>query len=91
MDQAFGPGRYRRHNCGHLVGYGFFPGWFGGSQMTGLVPGGDVEIREGMTVHLFSWLSGPPCPGTYVVSDTVLVGATETEYVTTSPRQPTAL
>lgn len=88
IDQALGRKRYHRHNCGHLVGYGFFPGWFGGSQMIGLNHGGTVEIREGMTIHVFSWLSGPACPGNYVVSDTLVVGAIENEFVTTTPRSP---
>ena len=89
MDDTLGKGCYRRHNCGHLVGYGFFPGWFGGARMTGLAPGGTAEIREGMTIHVFSWVSGPHCPGDYVLSDTVLVTEEGAKFLTHADRQPT--
>lgn len=91
MDDAFGRGRYRRHNCGHLVGYGFFPGWFGGTRMIGLTPGSHTQIRTGMTLHIFSWVAGRPCPGNYVVSDTVVIGEAGPENLTTAPRDAAGL
>lgn len=91
LDRALGEGRYRRHNCGHLVGIGFPPGWFGGPAMLGLGPGGAVPVRPGMTFHIFSWLSGPRSPGDYVLSDTVVVTETGAQFLTSTDRGPRAV
>jgi Xaa-Pro dipeptidase len=75
-----------RHHCGYLVGIGFPPSWVGGGEVPGIRPGGQVEIRVGMTFHLMSWIRDPV---PHVVSDTALVTADGAELLTTAPRELT--
>jgi Xaa-Pro dipeptidase len=75
-----------RHHCGYLVGIGFPPSWVGGGEVPGIRPGGQVEIKVGMTFHLMSWIQDP-LP--HVVSDTALVTAEGAELLTTAPRDLT--
>lgn len=63
---------YRRHHCGYLVGIGFPPSWTGGSMVTSLRPGSDLEIRSGMVFHLHSWLTGSG-RGDYFISNTAML------------------
>ena len=87
VDAGLGHDRYRRHHCGYMVGIGFPPSWVGGSSVVGLRAGGDLEIREGMTFHVLSWLLDQK-PADFVISDTVLVTADGGEILTDSPRDP---
>ena len=87
VDEGLGHRSYRRHHCGYSVGIGFPPSWVGGSAVVGLRNGGRMEIEEGMTFHVLSWLLGQQ-PADYVVSDTVLVTATGSEILTTTRRDP---
>lgn len=87
VDEGLGHDRYRRHHCGYLVGIGFPPSWVGGASVVGLRAGGQLEIREGMTFHVLSWLLGQE-PADYVLSDTVLVTSHGGEILTTAPRTP---
>jgi Xaa-Pro dipeptidase len=75
-----------RHHCGYLVGIGFPPSWVGGGEVPGIRPGGQVEIKVGMTFHLMSWIRDPM---PHVVSDTALVTADGAELLTTAPRELT--
>jgi Xaa-Pro dipeptidase len=75
-----------RHHCGYLVGIGFPPSWVGGGEVPGIRPGGQVEIKVGMTFHLMSWIR-EPLP--HVVSDTALITADGAELLTTAPRDLT--
>lgn len=90
IDEGLGHRDYRRHHCGYMVGIGFPPSWVGGASVVGLRNGGDLEIREGMTFHVLSWILGQQ-PADYVVSDTVLVTATGGELLTTPRRDPIVL
>jgi Xaa-Pro dipeptidase len=87
IDEGLGHPRYRRHNCGYLVGIGFQPSWVGGGVPVGIRAGGDLVVEEGMTFHVLSWLLGQE-PADYVVSDTMLVTAAGGEVLTTTPRGP---
>lgn len=87
VDEGLGHRAYRRHHCGYQVGIGFPPSWVGGATVVGLRDGSDLEIVEGMTFHVLSWLLGQQ-PADYVVSDTVLVTATGGELLTTTQRTP---
>lgn len=84
---GLGHERYHRHHCGYLTGLGFPPTWTGGSAVTGLRRDSDLVIREGMVVHVMSWLLGQSLPD-YGVSDTAVVTATGCELLTTTPRTP---
>jgi Xaa-Pro dipeptidase len=87
MDRALGNGVHQRHHCGYMVGIGFPPSWVGGPHLTGLRPGGDMELREGMVFHVMSWLLGQDLPD-YGVSDTMLVTADGGEVLTSTARRP---
>ncbi|HYY78774.1 MAG TPA: Xaa-Pro peptidase family protein [Actinomycetes bacterium] len=87
VDQGLGHPRYRRHNCGYLVGIGFQPSWVGGGVPVGIRDGSDLVVAEGMTFHVLSWLLGQG-PADYVVSDTILVTPAGGELLTTTPRHP---
>jgi len=82
---AAGLAHYRRHHCGYCVGIGFPPSWTGGNTVTGLRRDSDLEIREGMTFHVLSWLMGTG-QGDVFVSDTVLLGPAGAETLTKTPR-----
>jgi Xaa-Pro dipeptidase len=75
-----------RHHCGYLIGIGFPPSWVGGGEVPGIRPGGQVEIKVGMTFHLMSWIRDP-LP--HVVSDTALITADGAELLTNAPRDLT--
>lgn len=77
-------GHALRHHCGYLVGIGFPPSWVGGGTVAGLRPGGDVVLREGMVVHLMSWITEP---ATHVISDTALVTPRGAELLTRTSRE----
>ena len=87
VDDGLGHSSYRRHHCGYLVGVGFPPSWTGGAGVIGLRRGSDLEIREGMTFHVLSWLLGQE-PADFVLSDTMLVTANGGEILTTTRRDP---
>ena len=84
---AAGMPEYRRHHCGYLVGIGFPPAWTGGPRVTGLRHDSDREMREGMTFHLMSWFTETG-RGNYFISNTVLLGASGAEVLTTTPYGP---
>lgn len=87
VDDGLGHSAYRRHHCGYVVGIGFPPSWTGGAGVVGLRRGSDLEIREGMTFHVLSWLLDQE-PADYVLSDTMLVTADGGEILTTTRRDP---
>ena len=72
---------YRRHHCGYAVGVGCPPSWTGGNRVVGLRPDSDLEIREGMTFHVLSWLMETG-RGDGFISNTVLVGRNGAEVLT---------
>lgn len=72
---------YRRHHCGYAVGIGCPPSWTGGNLVVGLRPDSDLEIRQGMTFHVLSWLMATG-RGDAFVSNTVLVGPNGAEVLT---------
>jgi Xaa-Pro dipeptidase len=81
---AAGLPHYRRHHCGYAVGIGVPPSWTGGNKVTGLRHDSDIELREGMTFHVLSWLMGTG-RGDFFMSDTVLLGANGPEVLTRLP------
>jgi Xaa-Pro dipeptidase len=81
VDDA-GLSHYRRHHCGYCVGIGLPPSWTGGNYVTGLRHDSALEIREGMSFHILSWLMGTG-RGDYFLSNTVLLGAGGAEVLTT--------
>ncbi len=83
VDEA-GLAHYRRHHCGYCVGIGFPPSWTGGNTVTGLRHDSDLEIREGMTFHILSWLMGTG-QGDFFLSNTVLLGPDGAEVLTRTP------
>ncbi|MGH3474400.1 MAG: M24 family metallopeptidase [Aeromicrobium sp.] len=87
VDEGLGHSSYRRHHCGYLIGIGFPPSWTGGAGVVGLRRGSDLEIREGMTFHVLSWILDQE-PADYVLSDTMLVTADGGEILTTTRRDP---
>ena len=87
VDDGLGHSAYRRHHCGYVVGIGFPPSWTGGAGVVGLRSGSDLEIREGMTFHVLSWLLDQE-PADFVLSDTMLVTADGGEILTTTRRDP---
>lgn len=87
VDEA-GLSHYRRHHCGYCVGIGFPPSWTGGNRVTGLRHDSDMEIREGMSFHILSWLMGTG-KGDYFVSNAVLLGPNGPEVLTKTPLGPT--
>lgn len=86
VDEA-GLAHYRRHHCGYCVGIGFPPSWTGGNTVTGLRHDSTLEIREGMSFHILSWLMGTG-RGDYFLSNTVLLGATGAEVLTWTSSGP---
>lgn len=86
VDEA-GLSHYRRHHCGYAVGIGMPPSWTGGNTVTGLRHDSRLEIREGMTFHVLSWLMGTG-RGNDFLSNTVLVGPAGAEVVTQTPAGP---
>ncbi|MGE3829444.1 MAG: M24 family metallopeptidase [Parvibaculaceae bacterium] len=80
VDDA-GLGHYRRHHCGYCVGIGLPPSWTGGNSVTGLRHDSTLEIREGMSFHILSWLMGTG-RGDYFLSNTVLLGEKGGEVLT---------
>ncbi|MGI9084236.1 MAG: M24 family metallopeptidase [Aeromicrobium sp.] len=87
VDEGLGHSSYRRHHCGYLIGIGFPPTWTGGAEVVGLRSGSDLEICEGMTFHVLSWLLDQE-PADFVLSDTMLVTADGGEILTTTRRDP---
>jgi Xaa-Pro dipeptidase len=81
---AAGLPHYRRHHCGYAVGIGVPPSWTGGNKVTGLRRDSDIELREGMTFHVLSWLMGTG-RGDFFMSNTVLLGANGPEVLTRLP------
>jgi Xaa-Pro dipeptidase len=81
--------RHDRHHCGYMIGIGFPPSWVGGSRVTGIRPGGKLEIQAGMVFHVQSWMLGTQ-PAEYCVSDTALVTDDGCELLTTFEREPIA-
>ncbi|WP_265517282.1 M24 family metallopeptidase [Nitratireductor luteus] len=86
VDDA-GLAHYRRHHCGYAVGIGFPPSWTGGNRVTGLRHDSDLEVREGMTFHILSWLMGTG-KGDYFLSNAVLLGPDGAEVLTQTPLGP---
>lgn len=87
VDDGLGHHRYRRHHCGYTVGIGFPPSWVGGGAVQGIRRGGDLEVRAGMVFHLLSWLLVDE-PGSFCVSDTVLVTPDGGQFLTRTSREP---
>ncbi|EKF19621.1 M24 family metallopeptidase [Nitratireductor pacificus] len=83
-----GLAEYRRHHCGYCVGIGFPPSWTGGNRVTGLRHDSDLEIREGMSFHILSWLMGTG-KGDFFLSNAVLLSADGAEVLTRTPNGPT--
>ena len=86
VDEA-GLKHYRRHHCGYCVGIGLSPSWTGGNTVVGLRHDSDMEIREGMSFHILSWLMGTG-RGDYFISNAVLLGAQGPEVLTRTPSGP---
>ena len=86
VDEA-GLAHYRRHHCGYCVGIGLSPSWTGGNKVVGLRHDSDMEIREGMSFHILSWLMGTG-RGDYFISNAVLLGARGPEVLTKTPTGP---
>ncbi len=86
VDDA-GLSHYRRHHCGYCVGIGLSPSWTGGNKVTGLRHDSDLEIREGMSFHILSWLMGTG-RGDYFISNAVLLGAGGPEVLTRTANGP---
>jgi Xaa-Pro dipeptidase len=84
---AAGLAHYRRHHCGYAVGVGVPPSWTGGNTVVGLRADSDLEIRDGMSFHVLSWLMGA-ASGNDFVSSTVLVTATGAEILNQTPLGP---
>lgn len=78
---------YRRHHCGYCVGIGLSPSWTGGNKVVGLRHDSAMEIREGMSFHVLSWLMGTG-RGDYFISNAVLLGANGPEVLTRTPTGP---
>jgi Xaa-Pro dipeptidase len=78
---------YRRHHCGYCVGIGLSPSWTGGNKVVGLRHDSEMEIREGMSFHVLSWLMGTG-RGDYFISNAVLLGAEGPEVLTRTPTGP---
>ena len=87
VDDA-GLAHYRRHHCGYCVGIGFPPSWTGGNKVTGLRHDSDMEIREGMSFHILSWLMGTG-RGDFFLSNAVLLTPGGPEILTRTPIGPT--
>ncbi|MFL5260544.1 MAG: M24 family metallopeptidase [Hyphomicrobiales bacterium] len=86
VDEA-GLKRYRRHHCGYCVGIGLPPSWTGGNTVVGLRHDSELEIRNGMSFHVLSWLMGTG-RGDYFLSNTVLLGDNGAEVLTKTPAGP---
>ncbi|HUG31384.1 MAG TPA: Xaa-Pro peptidase family protein [Acidimicrobiia bacterium] len=86
IDDGLGHRRLKRHHCGYSVGIGFPPSWVGSSTVLGIRRGGLVEVAAGMTFHVLSWVTDPDL-GDYLMSDTVIVGHSGAEVITTTPRE----
>ncbi|HET6157075.1 MAG TPA: Xaa-Pro peptidase family protein [Dongiaceae bacterium] len=82
-----GLSHYRRHHCGYCVGIGLSPSWTGGNKVVGLRHDSEMEIREGMSFHILSWLMGTG-RGDYFISNAVLLGAGGPEVLTRTPNGP---
>lgn len=86
VDDA-GLGHYRRHHCGYSVGIGQPPSWTGGNSVTGLRHDSALEIREGMSFHILSWLMGTGA-GNDFISNTVLLTKDGPEVLTRTTMVP---
>jgi Xaa-Pro dipeptidase len=87
ISSELGHDGYHRHHCGYLVGIGFPPSWSGSGTPVGLRKGSDMEIKAGMTFHVFSWILGQDVPD-FGTSDTALVTADGCELMTSTSRDP---
>lgn len=76
-----GLSNYHRHHCGYLVSIGFPPSWTGGSAVTGLAPGSELELQAGMTFHAHSWFTNTDVVD-YFISNTVMLTGTGAEVLT---------
>jgi Xaa-Pro dipeptidase len=74
---------YHRHHCGYLVSIGFPPSWTGGSMVTALAPGSQLELQTGMTFHTHSWFTNTDVAD-YFISNTVLLGEDGAEVLTSA-------
>jgi Xaa-Pro dipeptidase len=86
VDEA-GLAHYRRHHCGYCVGVGLPPSWTGGNSVTGIRADSDLEIREGISFHILSWLMGTGA-GDDFISNTVLLTKYGAEVLTKTPAGP---
>ncbi|WP_253938395.1 Xaa-Pro peptidase family protein [Hahella sp. HN01] len=77
---------YSRHHCGYSIGIGYPPSWSGSGVPVGLRRNSDLQLREGMTFHLMSWLLNSGI-GDAFLSDTVEVTANGCEFLTTVNRE----
>lgn len=81
--RSAGLGDYHRHHCGYLVSIGFPPSWTGGSMVTALAPGSQLELKTGMTFHAHSWFTNTSVVD-YFISNTVLLGENGAEVLTSA-------
>lgn len=72
---------YERHHCGYIVGIAFPPSWVGGSMVTSLAPGSQLELKVGMTFHAHSWFTNTGVAD-YFISNTVMLGENGAEVLT---------
>ncbi|UTW13963.1 M24 family metallopeptidase [Marinobacterium rhizophilum] len=72
---------YSRHHCGYSIGIGYPPSWSGSGVPVGLRRNSQMQLREGMTFHLMSWLLGSGI-GDAFLSDTVEVTANGCDFLT---------
>jgi Xaa-Pro dipeptidase len=86
VDDA-GFAHYRRHHCGYCVGVGLPPSWTGGNSVTGIRADSELEIRDGMSFHILSWLMGTGA-GDDFISNTVLLTKSGAEVLTRTPAGP---
>jgi len=86
VDEA-GLQHYRRHHCVYCVGIGLSPSWTGGNKVVGLRHDSEMEIRDGMSFHVLSWLMGTG-RGDYFTSNAVLLGAQGPEVLTRTSTGP---
>ncbi|MFC6669424.1 M24 family metallopeptidase [Marinobacterium aestuariivivens] len=82
---ANGLSEYSRHHCGYSIGIGYPPSWSGSGVPVGLRRNSRMQLREGMTFHLMSWLVGSTL-GDAFLSDTVEVTAEGCRFLTSVNR-----
>ena len=75
---------YRRLHCGYITGIGFPPSWVGGAMVVGLRHDSDFILKEGMVLHIMSWMLGTGT-GSYFMSNTGVVRSDGCDVLTDVP------